>query len=304
MRSIFRYPGGKTRNHVKAKILRRAPDIFDEYREPFVGGGGIFFGLEPCMLKKRWINDINEGLMSVYLALRDRPDEFIALCRAIAPPQDGEPERPTRKKGKKYNSRLMDVFDEVKYNEHCDQAFRYFFINRTVWAGRVTYDPKLSSRMYFSNPTGWNIVGTTQLEEAANWISGTQITSHDYAPLLLEPGENVWIYCDPPYLVNTDMPKTDKLYEFGFTEEQHLEFVETVKKSPHQVCISYDDDKDGKVRSWFLEKDGFHLYQEDWAYAGTSSSVKKIGKELIITNYPAGDPSVESVGCHMEEIED
>jgi site-specific DNA-adenine methylase len=42
---IFRYPGGKGRKAVYTWILGHAPDVVAEYREPFVGGGGVFFRL-------------------------------------------------------------------------------------------------------------------------------------------------------------------------------------------------------------------------------------------------------------------
>lgn len=46
MQSIFRYPGGKSRSSAQQKILRFAPENYAEYREPFVGGGGIFFAVD------------------------------------------------------------------------------------------------------------------------------------------------------------------------------------------------------------------------------------------------------------------
>jgi len=145
MRSIspFRYPGGKTK--VQSKILSKAPESYVEYREPFIGGGGIFFGIDPIGIS-RWINDAHSGLVEVYKALRDRPVDFINMCRDIAPQEEGEPEISTST-GKRYNKRLYELFESIKLDEECDQAFRYFFVNRTVWMGRVNYD--IPSRLYF-----------------------------------------------------------------------------------------------------------------------------------------------------------
>jgi len=195
--NIFRFPGGKSR--VSHFIIKHFPAECEEIRIPFVGGGGVFWNVN-CS-KRRWINDINPHLMSVYLALRDRPDEFIAKCREIEPAKKGEPEtyaRENGKKRKKYNERLKKVFDSLKYNEDADLALRYFFLNRTIWAGRVNFDPKMESRMYFSNPEGWNIVKTNKPEKAAKILQGVQITVGDYKSLLDAPGSNVLIYCFLP----------------------------------------------------------------------------------------------------------
>lgn len=183
------------------------PAEFDEYREPFVGGGGVFFAIPADLAQTRWINDYNKALIEFYKAMANRPKEFIELCRSIPPIQEGEPMVVSREKSKpsskQYNARLKAKFDELKYNEECDQALRYFFINRTVWAGRVNYDPKFESRMYFSNPQGWNIVARkNRLEQVAEHLEGTKITSGDYSVLLEAPGKNVVLYLDPPYVVD------------------------------------------------------------------------------------------------------
>lgn len=288
--SPFRYPGGKTKKSVQKLILGYMPDGTKEYREPFCGGAGIFFGINNH-IRNKWINDINPGLMSVYFALRDRPQEFISLCRSIEPMKKGEEEVSTRGTGKKYNKRLGDVFNSLKYNEACDQALRYLFINRTNWAGRVNYDPAFESRMYYSNPQGWNIVSTNRLEKAANHLRGTKITVGDYSELFTIPGNSCWIYADPPYVVDTEFNNGSKLYEFGFTPSDHMRFVETVKKCKHKVCISYDNRSD--VKSWFKPDDGFFIHEHEWVYCGSSKKTKDIGKELIITNYPVFIPAKE-----------
>lgn len=50
------------------------------YREPFFGGGSIFFAKQPC--PHETINDADEIVMTFFRVLRDRPDEFIARCRS------------------------------------------------------------------------------------------------------------------------------------------------------------------------------------------------------------------------------
>ena len=273
---MFRYPGGKSR--VQNVILKYAPDTYSEYREPFVGGGGVFFAV--AVKKTRWINDCHPGLIAVYKALRDGPDEFIRKCKKIQPMLSGEPEVPTRKNGKLYNKRLGEEFQKRVREKDKDPALSYFFINRTVWAGRVNYS--IPSRLYYSNPEGWNIVKTNKLDLAGCFLKDTKITCGDFAPLLQDPGEEVFIYCDPPYVVNTVMSKADQQYEHNFTLEDHVRFTTEAKKCRHKLCISYDNCD--TVRDLFAGSH-FKIHEEIWTYSGTSQSTKSIGKELVITNY-------------------
>ena len=83
MKSIFRYPGGKSKPAIQKTILKYVPQDIKEYREPFVGGGGIFFAMPE--VETRWINDLNKNLIEVYKALQERPEEFIKKCREIEP---------------------------------------------------------------------------------------------------------------------------------------------------------------------------------------------------------------------------
>jgi DNA adenine methylase len=257
------------------------PAAMREYREPFVGGGGIFFATRPQAGLVRWINDMNAGLVEVYRALAQRPEEFIRLCREIEPGRPDDPMSPPGERGGlPVNARLKAAFDAMALNTECDQALRYFFVNRTVFGGRVNYD--LPSRLYFSNPDGWNIVEGGQLERAAKWLAGTRITNGDYAPLFTEPGQDVWIYADPPYLCNTKLSDTSRLYQHSFDLECHTRLASVVRECEHKVCVSYDDDPEGVIRS--LYKD-MTFIENEWAYCGTTNEEKEVGKELLILNY-------------------
>ena len=52
MQTLIKWPGGKTKEFIYIKDLIPS---FERYIEPFFGGGGIFFQLEP---KNAIINDI------------------------------------------------------------------------------------------------------------------------------------------------------------------------------------------------------------------------------------------------------
>jgi len=295
MQSIFRYPGGKSKKSVRQKIFDRFPLMYSEFRDPMVGGGGIFFGV-PVYVKHRWINDIDCDLISVYEALKDRPDEFIRQCREIESPQNGEPLTSARPGGKPlYNARLKSKFDSFA-NDGGDEALRYLFVNRTVWAGRVNYD--IPSRMYFSNPAGWNIIFTYRMETAAQCLEGVKITCGNYRDVLFAEGDDVLIYLDPPYFINTKLAANSKLYKHNFEKKDHDELCDLVKQCKHKVVISYDNHL--YIRKLYRSSQfdlgrGLgvtHSRGVKWTYTGTSSVVsdgqsptKKVGRELIITNF-------------------
>jgi DNA adenine methylase len=207
---ILRYPGGKF--HARERILGHAPPDCEEFREPFLGGGHVFFALPPGQFRRRWINDIDPDLVAVYRALRDRPADFIHACRAI---------KPTRQ-----------VFDKFVAGDVNDPALRYFFLNRTSWGGLVR-----RTRLCFSYPKGWAVVHSDRLWEAARRLQGVEIAEGDYTALFREPGGGVWLYCDAPYV------KAGKeLYYYSFGPVDHTALSVDVWACKHNVLATYDDD--------------------------------------------------------------
>jgi DNA adenine methylase len=278
---IFRYPGGKSKKSIREKIMSYFPNNYSEFRDAMVGGGGIFFAVP--ITKKRWINDIDDNLMSVYLALRDNSKDFIATCRAIQPSQDNEPLAPAKNGKCLYNARLKKIFDELSETDQ-NSALKYLFVNRTVWGGRVNYN--LKSRMYFSNPNGWNVIHTNKMEQAANCLSNVKITCGSYKDLLINDGEDVVVYLDPPYFVNTNFDNMSKLYKHNFEEKDHLEMHDLVKQCKHKVVISYDNHPFIKKLYKDFNRQKYQRWnKEEWTYCGTGVDKKKLGKELIITNF-------------------
>lgn len=71
MKTIIKWPGGKSREY--KHIKRLIPEDTNTYIEPFFGGGGIYFKLEP---KQTIINDINKNLMTFYQLLKRGDGNF------------------------------------------------------------------------------------------------------------------------------------------------------------------------------------------------------------------------------------
>lgn len=278
--AILRYPGGKSRKSVQQTVLYYAPSDYEEYREVLCGGAGVFFGIDRSV--KRWINDKNADVATFYRAVRDRSQRFIADCRAIPPAQDGE-EQIVTSEGVLLNKRLHDLFYWLLDDLTVDPALRYFYHNRTSFAGRVMYDRSLVSRLSYSNPKGWNIVATDKLERAAEHLQGVTITCCDFERVMMKAGKGVWIYADPPYVADTEASRSAKLYQHSFTYADHERLARAVRNCGHKVCLSYDDHP--LIRRLYK---GMNIHEHAWMYTGSPRQEKKLGRELIITNYATG----------------
>src|SRR3989344_1129495 len=79
MRPLIKWPGGKSREYKNIKNV--IPQKIEKYIEPFFGGGGIYFSLEP---RRAIINDINENLMQFYKYLKNKDKDLKSLLFQIA----------------------------------------------------------------------------------------------------------------------------------------------------------------------------------------------------------------------------
>jgi DNA adenine methylase len=287
---LFRYPGAKSNKDALRQITSHFPSSFQEYRESFVGGGSVFATIDASI--PRWINDLNRPLIAVYEALKARPQEFAALCHSISP---FEPHEDSFRKvnGISYPIRLFNRFHQLLQDDDADAALRYLFLNRCAWNGRVILDKQWRHRTSFSNPKGWSAVLNDRLAAAANIVADAKITCSDFEWLFDEPGEDVFIYSDPPYVVETNLTKGAKLYECGFSMEDHTRLRDCALLSKHKLMISYDDHP--LIRDLYRE---FYIHEAAWTYNGQRD--KRKGRELIITNYACC--STRSVIVSVPEI--
>ena len=286
--SPLRYPGGK--NRVAKRFTQYFPEHTD-YREIFAGGAAVFF--QKPLARKNWLNDLHYGLYAFYVAVRDRFDEFAALCRE----QTGD----LRSRFDYWVSRrnLMEADGD---EDILERAVQYFFINRTVWGGRVVYDAARASRLYFSNPQGLGNIEKklSHLRQVSAKLQGVRVTCLDFTECLSNVVADTFVYADPPYFRDSTCSPTDKLYDQSFDVQDHIRLAEALRNTPAKVMLSYDDCP--QVRRLY---DGWNLIELTWKYAGryavtkdakiAGMKEKKVdGRELLIMNYAINGGTAKS----------
>lgn len=121
IKSPLRYPGGKSK--ALRYIIPLIPD-FDEFREPFVGGGSVFIYLKQTYPNKKfWINDIYKNLYHFWKQAQQNPKKLIEQIQYWKDNvRDG-------KKLYKYLSENIDSFDKI------NGAAAFFVLNRITFSG-------------------------------------------------------------------------------------------------------------------------------------------------------------------------
>jgi DNA adenine methylase len=265
IKSALRYPGGKSR--VVNKIIPHIPNSYKEFREPFVGGGSVFIAakqrLNPDATYK--INDLNFDLYCFWKHLKENAEKLITEVNRI---------KKTYKDGRKLYNELTD--STKKWSEF-ERAVRFFVLNRITFSGTV--DSGGYSEQAFKKR--FTMSSIKRLKALSKLVKNVIVEHGDYKKQVLEAGNNVFIFLDPPYFSTTDSRLYGKNGDLH-TSFNHNEFAKIMKKCPHKWLITYDDSQEirklfnfANIYEWSVQY-GMNNYKQ--------SSAKK-GEELFIANY-------------------
>ncbi|MBI4393248.1 MAG: DNA adenine methylase [Euryarchaeota archaeon] len=257
--SPFRYPGGK---YYATKHLLPFINAYDhdEYREPFLGGGTIFFAKR--RVPYNWLNDLDDNLMATYRIMAD-PE----LSQKLAARMQAEVASPTRHAELKAFGPSNDF----------EIAFKTYYLNRTSYSGIIN-KPAWGYRESQSAPPGtWG----EKIRKAHEKLLGAKLTDRDFSLVLEAPprGKRVLMYLDPPYF-HADQKRA---YTKPFKASDHLRLARALKVLDAGFCLSYDDCPE--VRDFYRWA---HVYERSWLYntSNLRGQRRKTGNELVITNYP------------------
>ncbi len=145
-RPFLKWAGGKTT--LVPQILERIPATWnretDLYIEPFLGGGAVFFALQP---KRALLNDSNFQLVALYRNVQGNPKFWDTFVQVKAP-YTGNPEATYAAVRENYNVgiRLAPMQSDQS------QAARLLFLNKTCFNGLY----RVNSSGEFNVPWGKN----------------------------------------------------------------------------------------------------------------------------------------------------
>ena len=223
MKPMLKYRGGKSKEI--PHIMEHVPDFNGRYIEPFLGGGAVFFHLEP---EQAIINDINAPLMAFYRGVRDNYQNlrhelddietiysenraaFDAL-KALHPDERVE----DRNEGLYYE--LRNMYNNLVERRYSD-ALLYYYINKTAYSGMIRYN----ARGEFNVPFGRykNINTKLVTEQHSELLQRAELFNTDYSDIFDMSQQGDFMFLDPPYdCIFSDYGNEE--YRDGFNEENH-----------------------------------------------------------------------------------
>ncbi len=263
IKSPLRYPGGKSR--AIKNISPLVPD-FLEYREPFVGGGSLFVYLKQIYPSRSfWINDLYENLFHFWYKCKNDPEKMLNQVSIW------KNEYSLGKELFSYLLKSINSFDETK------KAAAFFVFNRITFSG-TTESGGYSNASFEGRFTDSSIERVNKLSTI---LDNTLITNIDYQEVVEKPGNNVFVFLDPPYYSATKSALYGKNGNFHKYFD-HIRFAETMKNCKHKWLITYDNSEYIKKLFSFANIFEWNL---KYGMRNVSKNSDQNGKELFISNY-------------------
>ena len=273
LKTPLRYPGGKSR--ALKKLFKYIPDLheYEEFREPFLGGGSVSLEVTKRYPNLRIIvNDLYKPLFIFWQQLQDHGDKLSEELRQVKTTYNNQ-------------DKARFLFDISKLHLHSgwegslsdfEIAVNFYIVNKCSYSGlseNSTFSPQASD----SNFTIRNI---DKLKWYQELIQTWEITNQSYETLLTN-NKNIFVYLDPPYEIS------DSLYGKKGNMHKNFDhdlFAEDCQNNKCHQLISYYSSQ--------LIKDRFKdWYSDEFAHTYTMVSNEKYTNnqskrnELVLYNY-------------------
>lgn len=228
MKPMIKYRGGKSKEI--PYIMEFVPKFKGRYIEPFLGGGAVFFHLNP---ESAIINDINTPLMTFYRGVRD---DYKTLRQELDEIESiYVKNRETFETLKKLhpNERVEDANESLYYElrkmynnlteKLYSDALLYYFINKTSYSGMIRFN----SKGEFNVPYGrYKSLNTNLItEEHSMLLQKAEMYNTDYSEIFHMSQQRDFMFLDPPYdCIFSDYGNVE--YRDGFNEENHRQLAQ------------------------------------------------------------------------------
>ena len=260
LQPLFKWSGGK-RREIK-HFEKYFPASYKTYLEPFVGGGAVYFHLEP---NHAIINDIHPDVTNFYRCIGKGLGWYIASMMDKTDTSEASYYR---------------IRDTLAPQSEEDRAFQFYYLRKTAFRGMIRYN----AGGKFNIPWGrYKTIDYSALrnQQYFNLLKRTTVLSSDFEVAMQKcDRKSTFVFLDPPY----DSEFSDYGF-YGFGKKEHEHLASTFKKSKSKCLMVIGETDfirnlyDGYIRESYHKNYAFKIY-------GGRIGQEINNNHLIITNYP------------------
>jgi DNA adenine methylase len=262
---FLRWAGGK--RWLATEVSRLLPNSFNNYFEPFLGGGSVFFSMLPA---SSYLSDVSRELIDVYLAVRDYPEKLIEIVSEW-------PNTPEQY----YSVRSSRPSNPVA------AAARVLYLNRTCWNGLYRVNRRGEFNVPYGRTAGRKLLDEPNLFLVSRALAQATLTSHDFEIAIEAAGEGDFVYLDPPY---TAMHSTNGFRRYNdriFSWEDQVRLAAAAQRLKSRGCyVVVSNASHAEVRELYPGFSALPLSRKS-LIAGNPRYRSDTGEVLLVANCPS-----------------
>lgn len=193
------------------------PSKFNNYFEPFLGGGALFFYLVSKGLlddKKVYLNDKNTELINAYQIIQKQPKALLKELNLM---------QKAHCKEYFYSIRAIDRKENFADLSPVFRAARFIYLNKTCFNGLCRYNAKGQFNAPIGSYKNPKICDETLIINAHRTLQNAVILNEDFSVVGKLAQKDDFVYFDPPYFpLNATASFTSYTDTFLDTEQMRL----------------------------------------------------------------------------------
>lgn len=264
---FLRYPGGKTKLLTYLiKHLPKSNSIKGTYIEPFVGGGSIFFHMNP---NNALISDLNSELITLYKGIKLYPHKVWEIFESFPSGRCSY-----------YKVRNKSMEGKPLYYK----AARTLYLNRTCFKGMWRHNANGDFNVGYGGEERRWVITHESMIELSKIFRKAEIQSKDFEEVILSASKNDFIFLDPPY-----KPGEKDLHELHYRNgkflfNEQIRLAETLKRLPKSRRIRWamTNSSHNDILKLY---EGFKIKKIPFGTSNKPGIQTKNSNEVLITNY-------------------
>lgn len=255
---FVKWVGGK--RQLISQIKERMPKQYNDYYEPFVGGGAVIFELLPA---NALINDINKALIKTINKLDEEMWED----------------------GKEYYYSLREHYNDklMKSEYDVELASLFVFINKHCFNGLYRVNRKGFFNVPYNNSRRTSVDKET-IMAISKYLQGVTIIDGDFEVACNDAKKGDFVFIDSPYAPLN--PKSFESYtKEGFDIKSHKRLAKLYDELTVRGCYCMLTNHNTELITELYGNKGYKIDVVSVKRMINSDASNRVGEEVIICNY-------------------
>lgn len=269
---FVKWAGGK--RQLIPQIRERMPEKYNDYYEPFVGGGAVIFDLLPA---NALINDINKALINTYRIICNESDAFLKEVNRL--------DNDMWEDGKKYYYSIREHYnDKLMRSEYdVELAALFVFINKHCFNGLYRVNGKGLFNVPYNNSRRVS-VDEDVIIATSEYLRGVTIIDGDFEQACKNAKKGDFVFIDSPY-APLNPTSFESYTKEGFDIESHKRLAKLYDELTARGCYCMLMNHNTELINELYGNKDYKIDVVSVKRMINSDASNRVGEEVIICNY-------------------